>query len=145
MAFILGVGKWVFPYTIWAWREIHRFPVPFSCHGFPPAHSSFSQHGHGSQKLKKNNTKMQYLFKRTSFIETNAPLLKCVAKISLMWNERIDTVVCKKVQKIGLYVVKLTQEKQACHSHDGATPLSFWLQVSEDFFLNLKVFFIKEK
>ena len=44
------------------------------------------------------------------------------------------TVVCKKVHKIGLYGVKWPQEKQACHSHDDATPLSFQLQVTEDFF-----------
>ena len=44
------------------------------------------------------------------------------------------TVVCKKVQKIGLYGVKWPQEKQACLSHDDATPLSFQLQVTEDIF-----------
>ena len=28
-------------------------------------------------------------------------------------------------------------EEEGCHSHDDATPLSFWLQVTEDF---LKIF-----
>ena len=32
------------------------------------------------------------------------------------------------------YVVKWHQEKQACHSHDGATPLTFRLRVSKGFF-----------
>ena len=40
----------------------------------------------------------------------------------------------KKYRKFGLYVVKWQQEKWACHSHDAATPLSSWLQVTEDFF-----------
>ena len=35
---------------------------------------------------------------------------------------------------IAKYIVKWTQEKWACDSHDGATPLSFPLQVTEDFF-----------
>ena len=32
------------------------------------------------------------------------------------------------------YVVKWPKEKEACHSHDDATPSSFQLQVTEDFF-----------
>ena len=32
------------------------------------------------------------------------------------------------------YIVNWLQEKQVCESHDDATPLSFWLQVTEDFF-----------
>ena len=35
---------------------------------------------------------------------------------------------------IAKYIVKWTQEKWACDSHDDATPLSFQLQVTEDFF-----------
>ena len=35
---------------------------------------------------------------------------------------------------IAKYIVKWTQEKWACDSYDGATPLSFQLQVTEDFF-----------
>ena len=31
------------------------------------------------------------------------------------------------------YLLKWTQEKWACDSHDDATPLSFQLQVTEDF------------
>ena len=34
---------------------------------------------------------------------------------------------------IAKYLVKWTQEKWACDFHDGATPLSFQLQVTEDF------------
>ena len=33
----------------------------------------------------------------------------------------------------GKYIVKWTQEKWACDSHDDAKPLSFQLQVTEDF------------
>jgi hypothetical protein len=35
---------------------------------------------------------------------------------------------------IAKYLVKWTQEKWGCDSHDDATPLSFQLQVTEDFF-----------
>ena len=35
---------------------------------------------------------------------------------------------------IAEYLVKWTQEKWACDSHDGAKPLSFQFQVTEDFF-----------
>ena len=35
---------------------------------------------------------------------------------------------------IAKYLVKWTQEKWSCDSHDDATPLSFQLQVTEDFF-----------
>ena len=48
-------------------------------------------------------------------------------------SEKIQSCA-KKYRKIGLYVVKWPWEKWACHSHDDATPLSFWLQVTEDFF-----------
>ena len=34
----------------------------------------------------------------------------------------------------GLYGVKWPQQKQACHSHDDNTPMSFQLHVTEDFF-----------
>ena len=34
---------------------------------------------------------------------------------------------------IAKYIVKWTQETWACDSHNGATPLSFQLQVTEDF------------
>ena len=33
-----------------------------------------------------------------------------------------------------IYVLKQPQEKQACHSHDNATPLSFRLRVTQDYF-----------
>ena len=45
---------------------------------------------------------------------------------------------------IAKYIVKWTQEKWACDSHDDATPLSFQLQVTEDFFKSHN-FFIMEK
>ena len=39
----------------------------------------------------------------------------------------------KCLVRFGLYGVKWPQQKQACHSHDDAKPLSFQLQVTEDF------------
>ena len=42
------------------------------------------------------------------------------------------------------YVVKQRQEKRACDFHDDAPPLSFKLQVTEDFFKSQN-FFIMEK
>ena len=45
---------------------------------------------------------------------------------------------------IAKYIVKWTQEKWACNSHDGAMPLSFQLQVTEDF-LKISQFFHNEK
>ena len=39
-----------------------------------------------------------------------------------------------------ILVHKWPKEKQACHSHDDAPPLSFLLQVAEVIFLNLKQF-----
>ena len=40
----------------------------------------------------------------------------------------------KCLVRFGLYGVKWPQQKQACHSHDDAPPLSFQLQVTEAFF-----------
>ena len=40
----------------------------------------------------------------------------------------------KCLDLLELYGVKWLYEKEAGHSHDDATPLSFWLQVTEDFF-----------
>ena len=45
---------------------------------------------------------------------------------------------------IARYIVKWTQEKWASDSHDVATPLSYQLQVTEDFFISHN-FFIMEK
>ena len=71
------------------------------------------------------------LFILFSILATIKPIISIIIYHPMSFDV---TVVCKKVQKIGVYGVKWPQEKQACHSHDDAMPLSFWLQVTEDFF-----------
>ena len=53
---------------------------------------------------------------------------------SYFFEEQSTVCVLILYTPVKSYVVKWPKEKEACHSHDDATPSSFQLQVTEDFF-----------